>query len=89
MIQSVRERCGLPKRRCAQLIEGLIETIRKTLESGEDVRISGFGKFSVRDPKKRRARDPITGKVLIPDGRREVTFKCAPVLKERINRKDL
>jgi integration host factor subunit alpha len=88
MINSIRGRCGLPKSKCSELIDGLFETITKTLESGEDVRISGFGKFSVRNQNKRRVRNPATGEAVILDARRVVTFKCASVFKERINWKD-
>jgi integration host factor subunit alpha len=83
MINSIRGRCGLPKSRCAELIDGLFETITKTLESGEDVRISGFGKFSVRDHNKRRVRNQATGEAVILDARRVVAFKFASVFKER------
>ena len=88
MINSIRGRCGLPKSRCAELVDGLFEIIKNTLESGEDVRISGFGKFSVRDQNKRKVRNPATGEAVILDARRVVTFKCASVFKERINWKD-
>jgi len=76
MINSIRGRCGLPKSKCAELIDGLFETITKTLESGEDVRISGFGKFSVRDQNKEGAESGNwRGRYL--DARRVVTFKSA------------
>ena len=78
----------LQKSRCAELVDGLFEAIKKTLESGEDVLIGGFGEFSVKERNKRRTRNPATGKALIPDARKDVTFKCTSVLKKRINWKD-
>ena len=88
MISSIRGQCGLPKSKCAELVDGLFEAIKKTLESGEDVLISGFGKFSIRHKSTRRTRNPATGEGLILEARRVVTFKCASVFKERINWKD-
>ena len=76
MMNSIRGRCGLPKSRCAELVDGLFETIRKTLESGEDVRISGFRRFSVRDQNKKRVSKPTSGEAFILDARRAVTFMC-------------
>jgi integration host factor subunit alpha len=87
VIDSIQAECGLPKRKSAELVEALFEFIKKTLESGDDVLISGFGKFSVRNKNQRRGRNPATGKELLLDARRVVTFKCAPVLKQRINGK--
>jgi integration host factor subunit alpha len=77
---------GFPKRTAAELLESLLELIKSTLESGEDVMISGFGKFRVKDKKNRWGRNPQTGNALILDARRVVTFKCSNVLRERMNR---
>jgi integration host factor subunit alpha len=66
-------------------IEALLEIIKHTLESGEDVLISGFGKFIVKEKKSRRGRNPETGKDLFLDARRIVTFKCSKNLREKIN----
>jgi integration host factor subunit alpha len=67
------------------VIEGLIEIIKKTLENGEDVLISGFGKFCVKNKRERRGRNPATGQDLILDKRKVVTFKCSGKLREKIN----
>ena len=66
-------------------IESLLEIIKKTLESGEDVLISRFGKFIVKEKNKRRGRNPATGNDLFLDARRIVTFKCSKNLKEKLN----
>jgi len=67
------------------VVESLIEIIKKTLESGEDVLISGFGKFCVKGKRERRGRNPQTGNDLMLGERRVVTFKCSGRLKNKIN----
>ena len=74
------------RRQSAELVESLLEIIKQTLESGEDVLISGFGKFCLKDKKKRR-RNPKTGQDLPLVERRVVTFKCSAVLRNKINGK--
>ena len=69
----------------AELIETLLEIIKRTLENGDDVLISGFGKFTVKEKKKRRGRNPATGNEMMLAPRRVVTFKCSGKLKEKIN----
>jgi integration host factor subunit alpha len=57
------------------------------LEKGEDVLITGFGKFCVKEKSKRKGRNPQTGEDLMLDARRVVTFRCAGVLRDKINGK--
>ena len=78
---------GFSKKRSTQLIENTLEIIKKRLAEGEDVLISGFGKFCVTDKRERRGRNPATGNELILGARRVVTFKCSPVLKRKPNGK--
>jgi len=61
VIDSVKDQIGFTRKKSVETIETLLETIKSTLESGEDVLISGFGKFCVRNKKKRRGRNPATG----------------------------
>lgn len=84
LINRISSLNGFPKRTASQLLESLLELIKSTLEYGEPVMISGFGKFQVRDKKNRRGRNPQTGNALVLDARRVVTFKCSGVLKEKI-----
>jgi integration host factor subunit alpha len=63
----------------------LIEIIKRSLESGEDVLVSGFGKFKVREKKARKGRNPATGEGVILDPRRVVTFHCSGKLRKKIN----
>ena len=67
------------------MVETLLEIIKKTLESGEDVLVSGFGKFCVKEKAERRGRNPATGGDLMLAPRRVVTFKCSGKLRERVN----
>lgn len=78
---------GFNRKDSAKIVETLLERIKATLESGDEILISGFGKFCVREKKQRRGRNPATGEDLILDARRVVTFKCSPVLTDRINGK--
>ena len=78
---------GLSKKRSAQLLEKTLEIIKQRLAGGEDVLISGFGKFCVKDKRERRGRNPARGNELILDARRVVTFKCSSVLKGKLNGK--
>jgi len=76
---------GFTKKRSVELIEALLEIIKDTLEKGEDVLISGFGKLCVKDKDKRRGRNPATGADLILRERKVVTFKCSGKLRSKIN----
>jgi len=87
IIESIYLNAGIKKYQAARLFESIIEVMKKTLESGEDVLISGFGKFSVKDKNERRGRNPATGTELTLDARRVVSFRCSPVLRERISGK--
>lgn len=84
---SVYNQCGFSRMKSVALIETTLKLIKTTLASGEDVRLSSFGKFSVRSKKARRGRNPATGKELTLEPRRVVTFHISPVLKGKLNRK--
>ncbi len=77
------------RRESTELVENLLQIIKQTLESGEDVLISRFGKFCVRDKKKRPGRNPNTGESAIIDARRVVTFHCSDMLRDKINGKNV
>lgn len=86
IVESVAEQNGFPKNKSTELIEILLELIKKSLESGEDVLISGFGKFCVKRKKERKGRNPATGEDMMLAPRRVVTFKCSGKLRETINK---
>jgi len=79
---------GFTKKKAVDIIENLLEIVKSTLEKGEDVLISGFGKFCIKDKNSRRGRNPATGEDLILKHRRVVTFKCSGKLRKRINHDD-
>ncbi len=85
IIHSVQDQLSLPQTRSAQLVEFVLEAIKKALEGGEDVLISGFGKFCVNTKKARKGRNPATGEDLMLSARRVVTFRCSPVLRTTVN----
>jgi integration host factor subunit alpha len=87
LINSICDSTDLTKRESMSTVEALLERIKRTLESGEDIMISGFGKFCVKDKTERRGRNPHTGNDLFLDARRIVTFKCSNIMKDRINGK--
>lgn len=66
-------------------VEELLEILKTTLASGEDVMITGFGRFCVNEKKPRRGRNPATGEDIILKKRRVITFKCSGKLRDKIN----
>ena len=87
LTESIRNRLDLSKSQSRVLTETLLEIIKRTLEGGEDIVISRFGKFRVRDRNGHNGRNPVTGEQLMLDSRRIVTFSCSPVLKGKLNGK--
>jgi integration host factor subunit alpha len=76
---------GFTKKKSVEIIEALMEIIKSTLEKNEDVLLSGFGKFCVKQKKQRRGRNPATGDDLMLKERKVVTFKCSGKLRDKIN----
>ena len=87
LVESICNQIGMTKNRSAEILETCLEIIKSTLESGEDVLISGFGKFCVREKKERRGRNPATGNTMMLAPRKVVTFKCSGKLKNLVNGK--
>ncbi len=79
---------GYKRKDAVQLVESLLEIIKDSLARGEDVLLSGFGKFCVKEKKTRRGRNPQSGGNLMLPERRVVTFKYSSVLRDRINSSD-
>ena len=77
---------GFTKKKSAEIVETCLELIKKTLATGEDVLISGFCKFCVKEKKQRKGRNPQTGEDIVLSERKVVTFNSSPVLREKINR---
>lgn len=85
IIESVQNEIGFNKNKSSEIIETLLEIIKRTLESSDDVLVSGFGKFCVQVKEERKGRNPATGEDLMLSPRRVVTFKCSGKLREKIN----
>jgi integration host factor subunit alpha len=78
------EELGLNKREAKEIVESFFEEIRSALESNEQVKLSGFGNFELRDKKTRPGRNPKTGEEIPISARRVVTFKPGQKLKARV-----
>lgn len=85
IVEQVCNELGFLKNQSVELVESLLELIKSSLESGDDVLISGFGKFCVKDKKARKGRNPATGEDAILPARRVVTFKCSGKLRDKVN----
>ena len=75
---------GLNKREAKELVELFFEEIRTALESGDSVKFSGFGSFSVRDKPRRPGRNPKTGEEVPVSARRVVTYKASQKIKDQV-----
>ncbi len=85
IVEALAKQNGHTKNQSFDTIETLLEILKRTLESGEDVLVSGFGKFCVREKQGRRGRNPSTGKDMMLEPRRVVTFNCSRKLRDKIN----
>ena len=86
--KALAKESGRQLNQSVEMIETLIELIKFTLASGEDVLISGFGKFCINEKRQRKGRNPATGEDMILDARRVVTFKCSRQLRDKINQQE-
>ena len=85
IVEALAKQTGYPKKQSVQMVETLLELIKRSLESGEDVLLSGFGKFCVKEKKQRRGRNPSTGEDMTLEPRKVVTFTCSRKLRDKIN----
>ncbi len=85
LITLLQAQVGLDKQESRQIVEGLLGIMKDTLAQGEEVLISGFGKFSVRQKNARQGRNPQTKESLVLTARKVLVFKASGVLRERIN----
>jgi integration host factor subunit alpha len=86
MVESIQNQTDLSRNRSSEIVETLLEIIKSTLESGEDVLVSGFGKFCVKEKRERRGRNPNTGEDMMLEARKVVTFRCSGKLRDRMNK---
>ena len=85
IVESIHNEIGIPKNKSTEIVEILIEIVKRTLASGEDVLISNFGRFCVKEKRERKGRNPATGDDLMLEPRKVVTFRCSGKLRDRIN----
>jgi integration host factor subunit alpha len=82
----IQLKLGTTKREAADLLESVLRIIKDTLDTGENVKIAGFGVFTVKAKHARRGRNPQTGESIMLDSRRVLTFKASQILKDAVNR---
>jgi len=87
IVENVSDRCGISKKDSIELVELVFSILKNTLEIGEDIKISGFGKFEVKSKHARKGRNPQTGDTITIEARRILTFKPSTILKYNINSK--
>jgi integration host factor subunit alpha len=85
LVDAIAEQNGFSKKKSTETVETILEIIKSTLAYGQDVLISGFGKFCVKEKRERKGRNPATGEDMMLASRRVVTFRCSGKLKDRIN----
>ena len=86
IVEKVSEKCGVTKKESIDMVESVLSIIKSTFEDGEDIEISGFGKFKVNKKHERRGRNPQTGEDIIIEARRILSFKPSAILKQSVNR---
>ncbi|MBF0530759.1 MAG: integration host factor subunit alpha [Deltaproteobacteria bacterium] len=85
IVQTLHEKFDIPQKEAVSAVESLIEIMKATLEQGEDLLISGFGKFSVKKKRERKGRNPATGEEITLSKRKVVTFSYSSNLREKLN----
>ena len=85
MVNTIAETNGYTQKKSAEIVEIILEQIKHSLENGEDVLISNFGKFCVKEKTERRGRNPATGKDMMMAPRKVITFRTSRKLREKVN----
>ena len=85
IVERIHQKIGLSKKESAEMVEMVFGIMKNTLESGEKIKIAGFGNFVVKQKADRRGRTPQTGDAITISARRILTFKPSQVLKSGIN----
>ncbi len=87
IVDRMQAELGFLRNKSVEITESLLELIKATLEAGDDVLVSGFGKFCVKEKKARKGRNPATGEDLMLKPRRVVTFKWSGKLRQKVDGK--
>lgn len=85
IVERIYEKVGFSKKEATEIVESLFEVVKRRLEAGEKVKVSGFGNFVVNEKRPRKGRNPQTGEEIVITGRRVLTFKASQVLKKTMN----
>jgi integration host factor subunit alpha len=85
LIDRIYNTTDITRAKSEELVDSLLEIMKETMERGEDILITGFGKFCIKKKRERKGRNPQTGEDLMLKPRRVVTFRCSGVLKSKIN----
>ena len=85
IVKKIQDYLGYSQKDATEVLETLLEIMKQTLENGEDVLISGFGKFCVKDKKQRKGRNPATNTEMVLPERRVTTFRCSRKLRDLVN----
>lgn len=85
IMDEIQNKLSLSRKRSVDIVETLLSIMKDAMENGDDVLISGFGKFCVKRKKERKGRNPATGANLMLAPRRVVTFKCSGKLRDKVN----
>ncbi len=84
LVESIVKK-GIERKKAERIIENLVESIKSALVSGDDVLITRFGKFCIKEKGRRKGRNPATGDDLMLNARKIVTFKCSSALRNKLN----
>jgi integration host factor subunit alpha len=85
IVERIYEKVGFSKKEATEVVEAIFELVKRRLEHGEKVKISGFGNFVVNEKHPRKGRNPQTGEEIVISGRRVLTFQASQVLKKTMN----
>ena len=85
LVDAIAEQNGFNRKKSLETVETILKIVKSTHASGDDVLISGFGKFCVKEKQERRGRNPATGEDIMLGSMRVVTFKCSGKLRDKIN----
>jgi len=85
IVERIYGKIGFSKKEATEVVEAAFELVKRCLERGEKVKISGFGNFIVHEKRPRKGRNPQTGEEIVITGRKVLSFKASQVLKKTMN----
>ena len=86
LIEMIRDKVGYPVKEAKEILEMILEEVKNSLEAGKEVKISGFGKWTVKEKRSRPGRNPHTGQKIEITARRVVTFHPSDKLRDSVNK---